>query len=276
MMDSGDAEFFGPPLLFFHGFLGAPSDWDSTLRALVQRFGIPETHLKCIDFTHIPELSSNHSLELWGAQFSKFLLNNYPELLAKKPLLVGYSMGARLALYSYFANPNIWTGLVCISGHPGLAESTSPEGLHARNSRWASDSSWSQRFLLEPWSELMNSWNQQSVFSGDHLPLPKFDRDPGVSERKIYSKCLSNWSLAHQKDFRPQILKNFRRILWVVGEMDAKFSIVAKELKQENDNFDVAFIKNCGHRIHLSHPAELAKLLQIFMGKLNDVPSNSR
>ena len=87
-------------IVFIHGFLGSPSDWDFARNGLFQY----DTHA-----LEIP-LAEN-----WSAGL--LLLG---EMIEPGTVVVGYSMGARLALGYALSCPERVKGIVFVSGNPGL------------------------------------------------------------------------------------------------------------------------------------------------------------
>ena len=83
-----------------HGFLGLPSDW-------AEFNGLEGVSL--FD-TRLPAPSAG--LTQWGKAFNAFA--------EPGSLLLGYSLGGRLALHALCDNPGRWQGAILISAHPGL------------------------------------------------------------------------------------------------------------------------------------------------------------
>ena len=87
------------PTAFIHGFLGVPSDWDD-VRA-------PSRHAVALE---LPLARS------WHAGVNR-IVSRIPE----QSVLVGYSMGARLALACALRDQSRLKGLVLVSANPGIA-----------------------------------------------------------------------------------------------------------------------------------------------------------
>src|SRR4051794_21774844 len=100
---------FTGTLVSIHGFLGSPSDWLGT----------------------IPLDQTAHSLDLFSHRENESKLT-FPEVgeflnekansLPSPRVLLGYSLGGRIALHALLASPQLWSGAVIVSAHPGLTD----------------------------------------------------------------------------------------------------------------------------------------------------------
>ena len=100
------------PLVFLHGFLGAPSMWQDVI-AMTEHDGPVESLL-------LP----GHGLEPWlsaGETFEEVVDAVVRRIPFDEPaLFVAYSMGARLALGIAARHPGRVAGLVLVGVDPGL------------------------------------------------------------------------------------------------------------------------------------------------------------
>ena len=148
------------------GFLGLPSDWD----LFDQKF-FPCHFIKyALSLPHSLTASENSlspfgesKLNSWASSFHKQVFSS-EKFKNKKNILVGYSLGGRLALHS-LCEKNNWDAAILISVNPGL---TSDE---EKKIRWENDNLWAQKFLNEDWKTVMVSWDNQGVFSGQKNTL---------------------------------------------------------------------------------------------------------
>lgn len=203
-----------------HGFLGLPSDWDS----------LPVNPINLWEHDPLP-------FKQWAATFNAKYSGT----------LVGYSLGARLALHALIENPTNWTKAIIISGHPGLC-------LSLRPSRLVEDGIWAQKFASEPWDSVLQSWNGRDSF--------KYDK-PIQREEKNYSrlklaKALTTWSLGNQEKLHDEIAELPMPIDWIVGEKDARFLAEAQTLTFKNPNSRLIIIPNAGHRISFESVAKIS------------------
>jgi 2-succinyl-6-hydroxy-2,4-cyclohexadiene-1-carboxylate synthase len=207
---------FGPEVLALHGFLGLAADWSL----------IPTLPVRALD--------------LWpharrGTSWCAAVVN--------KPILLGYSMGGRLAMQAAVAEPERWSGAVFVSAHPGL--------VSGRAERLNADQAWAERFRCDPWFELMRDWNAQAVLaSGVTLERREADFD-----REALACAMDVWSLGRQEDLRTRLVGLPFPVLYVTGERDEKFTALIGDLRLPNSQKHVV-IAGAGHRVPWDRPAE--------------------
>jgi 2-succinyl-6-hydroxy-2,4-cyclohexadiene-1-carboxylate synthase len=238
-------------LVFLHGFLGRPSDWEQTFLRL--RASSPTLATYSVDYFAIPYLSPENSFETWGYNFSKWVRN---ELGPGPHALVGYSLGGRLALHALETSPDLFNSGVLISTNPGF----SSEALKSRSARIQNDQIWSTRFLNESWDLLVQDWNKQEVFKNSRTqPENRHELD---YQRPLLSEALVNWSLGRQKDFRPFLRNHPKQSLtWVTGDQDSRAMALHQELMTACPQLVVRTIEQAGHRVLFDAPDRLAQLL---------------
>src|SRR6476661_7376674 len=95
-----------------HGFLGLPRDWDLFESAVQDHRGRPVRLVKHNLWEELAALDDK-SLRSWAREFNSNIEG--------KNILVGYSMGGRLAMHALIDDHTKWSGAVFISAHPGLA-----------------------------------------------------------------------------------------------------------------------------------------------------------
>lgn len=153
---------------------------------------------------------------------------------------MGYSLGGRLGVSALIDNPSLWQGAILISTHIGLST------LQAKEERILQDGRWKERFLNDPWPELIASWNSQPVFGGDISPFVRKEED---FSRENLAKTLQFWSLGRQDYYLQQIEKLPIPLLWMVGERDTKFLQMAQTLKFSHPQSRISIAKSAGHRL---------------------------
>lgn len=223
-----------------HGFLGRPEDWSAVKS--------PHTFV-AVDYMRIPQLKSQSNLASWGRAFNSWVENNFPP---GDRILLGYSMGGRLALQALQDQPHFWQHTVLLSTNPGLKSEKS------RLERLQNDEQWAQRFLQLPWPQLMFEWNAQNVFTGSVREPSRLEKD---FDRNELAQTLRNWSLARQNDFLSSGLPDFVQTTWLAGERDQKF----KDLLDEVGKFpwcrQTKLVAGASHRILFDQPQEISKTL---------------
>lgn len=240
-------------IICLHGFLGKSSDWDLIHSYFVVSPLASRIEWWSVDYMNQPELNSTKSFLSWTEAFNRKVLKKFPD---GRRVLVGYSLGGRLALHALAAKSNIYDAAIFLSTNPGiLREREKQERLQA-------DQQWAQKFAALPWPELLGEWNAQSVFKGGALEP---QREEGFYDRTLLSSALVEWSLAKQEDFRERITKNSEKILWLSGEKDIKFLSLAMELKKRAPGLSAEVVAKSSHRLIFDNPSEVAQLMIQFL-----------
>jgi 2-succinyl-6-hydroxy-2,4-cyclohexadiene-1-carboxylate synthase len=175
-----------------------------------------------------------------------------------RPVLVGYSLGGRLALHALLHDPGAWRGAILISTHPGLADAA------ARAERLADDAIWAERFARADWETTVARWNAQAVFSGGG-PCPI--RVERAFSRTCLAEGLTAWSLGSQADLRERLPQLGLPILWIAGERDTKFTALAREAASFSPRAEWQTIAEAGHRVLFDNPEGLARAIDRFLEK---------
>ncbi|MHB8635568.1 MAG: alpha/beta fold hydrolase [Fimbriimonadaceae bacterium] len=215
-----------------HGFLGLPSDWNA---------------IPCTSAAHkvdwMPMLASTSS----GVRLPALAeaLNE----LASDPdeILVGYSMGGRIALHMLVAQGGArWKRAIIVSASPGIGEPS------ARAARAAADRVWSERFRRERWDDVTAAWNAQGAFVTDGTnPLVRREED---FDREHLALALVSGSVGLQEDLRERLAAIGTPTLWIAGERDAKYAALARECADLNPRFTYDVVPDAGHRLPWTAP----------------------
>lgn len=213
-----------PPLIFLHGFLGTGEDWEEMLPFFNTRY-------HCIAY----DLPDENIVAAVKCEVEK---------ISPKPVLIGYSMGGRIALQLQ----EHAAAVVALSANPGL---TSEEEKEARRKN---DEVWAQKIQNLPWREFLNEWYGQSIFSSLHgKPLLRtiIEKRMKTGPRKSAS-TMREMSLGNQ----PAVKEFSIPTLMMYGEEDWKFRDLYSTLPK---HVAVSGIKNSGHCLNQENPAEAAQ-----------------
>ncbi len=146
--DAGD-----PAVLFLHGFMGSSGDWQDTIATLDGR-------CRCLA-VDLPGHGDSVGL-LREAYTTEGAIRTVLDLLDKldigPPMIIGYSMGGRLALYLALRHPERCAGLFLESASPGI------ESAAERRARREADEEWARR-LQEDFGTFLADWYRQPPFA---------------------------------------------------------------------------------------------------------------
>lgn len=192
-----------------HGFLGSREDWEDVV-------------------LHLPDFEC--------------CLLDYPFQIPHEGIVVGYSMGGRIALQT--AHPKI-----LISTHPGL------QSVKEKEIRWQEDQQWIQRFESEPLEKVLKDWYSQPLFKTLDIS-PIFARRLDQNGKRL-AEILSLESLAHQNFTLPS------NALFLHGEYDVKYRDLYRFL-----NLSSLEIPHVGHAAHLEDPQACAAAITLAVSQL--------
>jgi len=206
-----------------------------------------------VDYMNTPGLDPRSDFTNWARNFNLKVRQKFSE---GPYVLVGYSLGGRLALQALQADPGLYANAVFVSTNPGLQRDKDKED------RAQSDLIWSQKFLELPWSSLMTEWNSQGVFKGSLNEPPRIESH---YDRRTLAHSLLEWSLAQQGDFRDLIAQQSEKILWVSGEKDIKFASITMDLQKHSPALETKIFNKASHRVLFDQPHELAQSMIQFL-----------
>ncbi|GAA5482815.1 alpha/beta fold hydrolase [Haloferula sargassicola] len=187
-----------------HGAVGMAEDW--------RGFAVPGWAVKRVDLWRFLDCCPM-PLEAFGKA-----LNEEAAAVSGRKVLLGYSMGGRLALHALLAG-GPWQAAVIVSAHPGL------EDAGERSARLARDAEWAAAALKGEWRDFLSRWNAQPVLGGD-AALP--DRMKLEPRRNPVARSFMDWSLGAQEPLGERLGEIRCPVLWVAGERDGKFRALAE------------------------------------------------
>ncbi len=156
-----------------------------------------------------------------------------------EPILLGYSMGGRLALEALVEDCSAWAAAVIVSAQPGLADPVE------RQARLVSDGGWAG--MLEKgeqgWANFQTAWDLQPVLAGRARASVSREWREGLDAGFV------EWSLGNQPDLVPMLDRVRIPVLWVTGEEDAKYSKVAKRACAVLPGAEHVVVEGAGHRV---------------------------
>jgi len=236
-------------LLALHGFTGSPRSWDFLPDSPNPRF--------------IPALVGH-----FGSEASDHVTNFEAEVdrLARlsaeaSPLhVVGYSLGARLALGVALRRPGLVSRLTLISGHPGL--STEAE----REDRRASDERWCELLQSRGILAFVDAWQAQPLWDTQaRLAQPTLARKR--AERLSHDaaglvRSLRITGLGQMPNYREALPELRIPVTLVAGGLDAKFVSLAQQMANIAPHAELSVVDDAGHDLLLERPEFITELIR--------------
>ncbi len=183
-----------------------------------------------------------------GGKHHDLYLENFDHFKPEpNDILIGYSMGGRIAMEIAERNQFKIKRLIILSAHPGLE-------THELRERNIWEESVLQRLKDLTPEAFLTYWNQLPLFKADsplnHLYYERFKLSYALFEKN---------RLSRQPNFVPGLLKHKEKVTWIVGSQDEKYLSLAKKL--ESQGLPIHEI-NSGHRV-LNHPAAVMEALRL-------------
>lgn len=196
-------------LYFLHGFAGDVQDWNEVI-------------------SFLPSFECTPLL--------------YPFELPAKGVLIGYSMGGRIALKSPLPK-------IIISGHPGLQTDEEKEA------RTQSEALWINKLKTLSINQFFKEWYEQPLFQS----LRNHPRFSSILERRLKKspELLIKQIMEHSLTKQPTLRRN---TIFIHGEYDT----VYKDLYQKAKIFSHE-VPKAGHACHVENPEGTAHQIKILI-----------
>lgn len=236
-----------PAIILLHGFAQTPASWDAIAQALRERgprVCVPDLYQRAGD-----------SLEQLCAAVAA-LVEDLAQ--AEGPcVLVGYSMGGRIAAETAVRNPGLpLAGLFLESAGLGPADERERAVLADRNAAWAA------RLRAEGVVAFMDWWETLPLFATQRA-LPATTRASIRSERMAHGAeplacSLEAWGAQHQtaEDATLSVLAALAArgvsVSYLAGALDGKYAAVASRVRALG--LPAAVVPDVGHNVHLEVP----------------------
>ena len=175
------------------------------------------------------------------------------QLGQKKSLILGYSLGGRLALHACLSRPDLWRGAIIVGADPGL------ESEEEKRLQLDIDLKWAERLKREPLEKLAEEWDAQAVFCGLENAAPRnFDElDAAKLGKKfeVFSKGL-------QENLAPKLAELQKPpILFLSGEKDQKYQGIGEKLSKSTSVVKAQIVADAGHRVPWENPESFCQVL---------------
>lgn len=251
-------------LVFLHGFTGGPISWDAVIGHVSSDPRGARRMLCPVITGH--EGSLDGPRESWPAQPRSFEdeVDRLAALLPRGTLhLVGYSLGARLALGLLVRHRVRFETATLIGGHPGLDDAA------ARADRTEADDALAERLeraglaaFVEEW-EALPLWDTQRTLAPARLAAQRALRLSHDAPRLAHA--LRTLSLGRMPSWTAALATMDLPVTLVAGHADTKFRALAETMGAALPDARVVVLGDAaapfGHNLPLEAPGELARVI---------------
>ena len=194
------------------------------------------------------------------------------------PVLVGYSMGGRIAAETVVRHPDLpLAGLVLESAGLGPADEAARVALAERNGAWA------QRLREEGVAAFMDWWETLPLFATQR-ELPPATRvtiraDREAHDAETLARSLEAWGAHHQAAESEtvaalaQMRAAGRPVLYLAGSRDEKYAALAARVRAAG--LPARLVEGAGHNVHLEKPEAFSRAVAQLAGAPSSGPSPS-
>ena len=231
-------------LYCIHGNLQTKRVWEPLVRGF-ESLGA-EVSLSCEDLYAGQPLG----FEQWTEGFCQRVQRDSQD---EKTFLLGYSLGGRLALHACLAKPDLWSGVIVVSGDPGLG------GPDRKKLQLEKDGEWAERFRSEPIESLLAEWDDLPVFCSIPNPVP---RNPEEFDAEKTARLFEVFSKGCQRDLLPELSKlQAPPVLYLSGEKDEKYGELGEKLAVSCPIARHQVVPQAGHRVPWENPDSFTRVL---------------
>lgn len=234
----------GPRLVLAHGFTQTARSW-GPFAALVA----PGRELVRVD---LPGHGASGALRADLTESAALLAGAAGE----EPVdLLGYSLGARVALHTALAHPGAVRRLVLIGGTAGIEDAAARAARRERDERLAEEAERDVEGFLERW-----------------VAAPMFARlaDPGLAERRRntgegLASSLRLAGVGTQAPLWERLGGLSCPLLTIAGAEDVRFASLASRMAGLAPRAVTSLVPGAGHAAHLAQPRLAALIVRRFL-----------
>lgn len=253
----------GEPLVMLHGFTGSSVDWSLFVPYFAQQYQVITIDLLGHGETDSPTDAMRYALKHLRRDLVTIIQN-----VSSEPVhLLGYSMGARLALYLAINHMGMFQSLILESGSPGI------EDEDDRIARRESDDDLADRIEQGGIEAFVEEWEDLPLWESQRH-LPEQVRKQVRLQRLLNNPIgLGNSLRGYGTGVQPSLWDKLATLslptLLITGELDRKFSDTADQMSRLIPATRVRVIARCGHNVHLENPRAFAGEVLDFLGSFS-------
>lgn len=246
----------GFPILYLHGFMGSGKVWLPIMENFNEQafqiapdlpgHGHTGAALEALDFDSLAE-------ELISLTSEKF---------SRPPILVGYSMGGRIALYTALKYPAHFSALVLESATAGISSETD------RAARLQLDQARAAQLRQVDMPTFLTEWYRQPIYASlAHRPelIEQIIHKKSDGNRDHLAEAVVRLSPGLQSPLWDRLATWSKPTLIIAGQLDDKYLELAFRMSQRLNNSLLTIVPRAGHIVHLENRPDFIGTLKSFL-----------
>ena len=242
----------GPAISYLHGFTQTKESWLPVVEQLTNQY------------SHCIIDAPGHGSSPNGQRTLAQAADDVAETM-QPGILVGYSMGARIALHTALRHPSTVTSLVLVSGTAGI------DSTEERSARRSSDEALALHIADIGVEAFITEWLSNPLFAGlpsslADIPSRCRNTETGLGDSLRYA------GTGTQEPLWEQLKSLSIPVLIVAGEKDQKFIDNARRMNELLPNSEIHIMNKVGHTSHLE---DVSQFREIFVQWLSGLKSHN-
>lgn len=246
----------GPPLLVLHGFMGSARSMAELVDAMSADRRVVAVDLIGHGQSPAPDEVAPYATAAMVGQVRALL----GSLELEQVDVVGYSMGARLALSVAVALPELVDRLVLIGGTAGIGDQAD------RKRRVSADAALADDIERDGMAAFVDRWEALPLFASQ-LTLPRAVRaavrEGRLAQRELgMANSLRGFGTGSMAPLWDHLGAIAAPTLAIAGERDAKYTALALRIEAAMANARAQIIPAVGHATHTEAPEYTARAIR--------------
>ena len=246
----------GPAVLFIHGFTGRGTDWAPFLRS-THKSGHTSVVVDLLGHgrSDAPADPTRHAIERQAADVAEIL-----RLTRTAPaVIVGYSMGARVALRLAITEPALVRGLILESPSAGIAD------RHERAARVEADTRLAEQLERDGVDAFMSTWEAAPIFASERRLAPRVQERIRAARRRNRPDGLAASLRGAGQGVMEPLVDRLKLIgcpaLVIAGALDSAGMERSRVVAGRIPKVRMLILPDLGHAAHRESPARFRRLL---------------
>lgn len=253
-----------PSVVLLHGFTGSTASWREIVKLFEGKYRTIAIDLTGHGKTSSPDDVNRYSMKQQLADLEEL----FTALSLNQIILIGYSMGGRIALAYTVNYPNRILSLILESSSPGLK--TEKERIE----RKAADKRLAEKILKDGLPSFVDFWENIQLFVSQKSLHEEKQLEIRKERLSQSGKGLANSLIGNGTGSQPSYWEHLETIkipvLLLTGELDTKFVNISREMRRNIHNVRHETIEHAGHAIHVEKPGTFATMIEQHITELKN------